>query len=51
MIVKRCRSLFSLILLVASLLLTCLLPGRGFAAANNRRIWYSSSPTTIAGMP
>jgi arylsulfatase A-like enzyme len=35
MIIKCCRSLFSLILLMAGLLLTGLLPGRGFAAANS----------------
>ena len=34
MLIKRCRSLFPLILLVAGLLLTGLLPGRAFAAAN-----------------
>lgn len=34
MIIKRCRSLFPLILLVAGLLATGLLPGKGFAAAN-----------------
>jgi N-acetylglucosamine-6-sulfatase len=34
MAIKRCRSLFPLILLVAGLLLAGLLPGRAFAAAN-----------------